>query len=118
MLGSHHLGPRLQKLFLGRFYDNPVSVPHHRDQHVQQEDWNQHLKDVIGSVYQLKALHTHLKDYKDNFCHLWIWRRAKHPIVIVAQGHVEQADPRCVVFCVQRGVLVRLDDEEEGLAEA
>ena len=31
---------------------------------------------------------------------------------------MEQADPRCVVFCVQRGVLVRLDDEEESLAEA
>ena len=42
-----------------------------------------------------------LEDDKDNFGHLWIRRGAKHPIVVLAEGHVEQADPGGVVLCVQ-----------------
>ena len=61
---------------------------------------------------------AHLEDDKDNFGHLWIRRRPEHPIIVFAEGHVEQPNPGGVVLCVQGGVLVRLYDEEESLAKA
>ena len=42
-LSCFDLRPGLQELLLCGFDDNPIGVPHHGDQHVQQEDRDQNL---------------------------------------------------------------------------
>ena len=62
-----------EELLVGGADDDGVSVAHHGNQHVEQEDWNQNLE-----------------HHKGELGHLGIFALPKHGVLVLAQRHVKQ----------------------------
>lgn len=96
-LFTHHF----QELLLTLLIDSRISVTHHGNQHVEEQNRNENLK-----------------EHKNALGHVRIWRIIEFVIFIFTQGHVKKANPSCMVAFVQFRLFNAFHHKIKGLGEA